>query len=57
MFLVPGWWKLIPIAGAVFLPYIAVVLANAVIQTGVSPVERPGALVPASGPQPTSADG
>jgi uncharacterized RDD family membrane protein YckC len=45
--LVPlSWWTLIPIVGAVILPYIAVVLANTVIQTGVTPVERPGGLVP-----------
>jgi predicted tellurium resistance membrane protein TerC len=41
-----GWWTLIPIAGAVILPYIAVVLANTVIQSKVTPVERPGSLVP-----------
>ena len=26
----PGWWILVPAAGAVFLPYVAVVMANAV---------------------------
>jgi hypothetical protein len=41
-----GWWILIPIAGAVILPYIAVVLANTVIQSNTTPVERPGGLVP-----------
>jgi hypothetical protein len=37
----PGWWLIIPAAGAVFLPYIAVVIANNVHKTG-SRVERPG---------------
>jgi hypothetical protein len=44
----PTWWTLIPIAGAVFLPYIAVVLANSVVQPKVAAVERPGGLVPMS---------
>ena len=41
---VHGWWLLLPILGAVVLPYVAVVLAN----VGSNPdgkVERPGALV------------
>ena len=41
----PGWWLLIPAAGAVFLPYFAVVIANNVHQTGVTPVRRPGSIV------------
>jgi hypothetical protein len=41
-----SWWTLIPLVGAVILPYIAVVLANTVIQSAVTPVERPGGLVP-----------
>ena len=41
-----GWWTLIPIVGAVILPYIAVVLANTVIHSKITPVERPGSLVP-----------
>jgi hypothetical protein len=43
-FFLHGWWLLVPLAGAVFLPYIAVVLAN----VGSNPngkVERPGGLV------------
>jgi hypothetical protein len=42
---VRGWWLLLCAAGAVFLPYIAVVLANVVDSRG-SRVERPGAIVP-----------
>lgn len=41
-----GWWVLIPAIGAVFLPYIAVVMANAVSRTGRRAVERPGAIEP-----------
>lgn len=37
---VPGWWRLVFAVAAVFLPYIAVVLANTV-DTRVTDVERP----------------
>ena len=37
---VQGWWLLVFAAGAIFLPYIAVVLANAV-DSRFSRVERP----------------
>jgi hypothetical protein len=43
---VQGWWLLVPALGAVFLPFVAVVLANAVSQRGGGPVERPGAIEP-----------
>jgi fatty acid desaturase len=39
-------WALIPIFGAIILPYVAVVLANTVVQPRITPVERPGGLVP-----------
>lgn len=42
---VPGWWKLLPIALAVFLPYFAVVIAN-VGNTGAGTVESPGGVLP-----------
>ena len=29
-FVVQGWWLLLPALGAVFLPYVAVVVANSV---------------------------
>lgn len=45
-FVLPGWWFLIPALGAVFLPYVAVVLANAVAKGRGGSVERPGALAP-----------
>lgn len=53
---VHGWWLLLPIIGAVVLPYIAVVLAN----VGGSPegrVERPGALVRVSRARRQELDG
>jgi hypothetical protein len=43
---VQGWWLLIPALGAIFLPYVAVVFANAVSRSGGRSVERPGAIVP-----------
>lgn len=46
----PGWWVLLPAAGAVFLPYIAVVIANAAHRGPGATVLRPGALVPRDGP-------
>jgi hypothetical protein len=42
---VRGWWLLVCAAGAVILPYIAVVLAN-VVDTRTSRVERPGSILP-----------
>jgi hypothetical protein len=43
---VQGWWLIVPALGAIFLPYVAVVLANAVSRSGGRVVERPGAIVP-----------
>jgi Protein of unknown function (DUF3099) len=41
---VQGWWLLLCVAGAVILPYVAVVLANAVDARSTG-VERPGSIV------------
>ena len=41
---VHGWWLVVCIAGAVVLPYIAVVLANAA-DSNTRAVERPGSIV------------
>lgn len=49
-FFVHGWWLLVPIIGAVVLPYVAVVLANVGHRTD-SDVERPGAVVISSAPR------
>jgi hypothetical protein len=46
-FFTPGWWLLIPAAGAIFLPYIAVVLANVSMRPKDPDVLRPGGLLPA----------
>jgi hypothetical protein len=46
IFVVPGWWRLIPVAGTVILPYIAVVLANTASRTTTSAPMRPGGLAP-----------
>lgn len=42
---VQGWWLLVFAAGAIFLPYIAVILANAV-DSKVSNIESPGSSTP-----------
>ncbi len=44
MVCVQGWWLLIPAGGAIVLPYIAVVLANAVSAGDRRHVERPGGI-------------
>ena len=54
VFFVPGWWVLIPAAGAVFLPYFAVVAANNVRQRPGTAVQRPGAIVPVGPAAPSS---
>jgi hypothetical protein len=42
---VGGWWWVIPAIGGVFLPYFAVVVANAGGPGNSEKVERPGGLV------------
>ena len=49
MLFVQGWWLLVVGIGAVFLPYVAVVLANAGGVIAGGEVRRPGALVPVGG--------
>jgi hypothetical protein len=39
------WWRVIPLVGALILPYIAVVIANNVSRSASMRVSRPGALV------------
>lgn len=52
-----GWWLLVCAAGAIILPYIAVVLANVTWSTP-STVRRPGTLVPLDpqAPRPSEKD-
>jgi predicted tellurium resistance membrane protein TerC len=49
MVFVEGWWLLVCAAGAVFLPYFAVIIANAVRIERVPEVVRPGPLMLSSG--------
>ena len=51
-FLTPGWWLLIPAAGAIFLPYVAVVLANVSMKSKDAAVLRPGGILPVRPPDP-----
>lgn len=49
---VPGWWVLIPVLGAVFLPYFAVLIANSTTSKAGS-IESPGGVVVRVTPAPT----
>jgi predicted tellurium resistance membrane protein TerC len=42
---IPDWWRVIPLVGAVVLPYIAVVIANNALRGSTVRVARPGSLV------------
>jgi Protein of unknown function (DUF3099) len=64
LLVVHGWWLIIPVIGAVALPYFAVVIANNVSQRGRQTVSRPGGLArtpaavappPPSGPREDAA--
>ncbi|GAB3617537.1 hypothetical protein GCM10027416_20940 [Okibacterium endophyticum] len=46
MLFVRDWWLVVFAAGAIFLPYVAVVIANAGGQKQGTAVEGPGGLVP-----------
>jgi hypothetical protein len=46
MLFVQGWWLALCVAGAIILPYVAVVLANVGTTAKGADVVRPGALVP-----------
>lgn len=44
-FVVPlGWWTILPVVGAVFIPFFAVVVANAGYDGAAGVVERPGGI-------------
>ena len=45
-FIVPDWWKLIPAALAVFLPFFAVVVANVSTRPTTDGLKAPNALPP-----------
>ena len=42
----PGWWLLVPAIGAIFLPYVAVVLANADLKDKKSMKDLESSAVP-----------
>lgn len=48
--LVPGWWAAIPLAGAIFLPYFAVIIANVSTDPRQGEVQRPGNILPMAPP-------
>ncbi|QIZ98854.1 DUF3099 domain-containing protein [Leifsonia sp. PS1209] len=47
---VPGWWAIIPLIGAIFLPYFAVVVANVSTDPRRAEVQRPGNILPMTPP-------
>jgi hypothetical protein len=51
-----GWWILVFAAGAIFLPYFAVVIANVSTSRGGDEVLRPGGLVPVQPAEPIVRD-
>jgi hypothetical protein len=53
---VHGWWLVIPALGAIFLPYFAVVIANATANPNGGRVERPGNIVLSTPPPPPGPD-
>ncbi len=55
MLFVQGWWLAVCAAGAIFLPYVAVVLANVSSSTRRQVVLRPGSIVLRTPPSNESA--
>ena len=47
---VQGWWLILCAAGAIFLPYFAVVIANVAVAPKKTTVVRPGSIVLAESP-------
>ncbi len=52
MLFAQGWWLVVCAAGAIFLPYVAVVLANVSGPSRSDEVLRPGGLVRSAPPAP-----
>ncbi|GAA4375177.1 DUF3099 domain-containing protein [Agromyces bauzanensis] len=58
MLFAQGWWLVIFAAGAILLPYVAVVLANVNTSSRDTQVLRPGGIVPVPAPpSPSGASG
>src|SRR5690606_27145458 len=53
-FIVPDWWKLIPAALAVFIPFFAVVVANVSTRRTTGGLEAPNALPPGPSAAPAA---
>lgn len=51
-----GWWTFVFAAGAIFLPYIAVVAANAGADSTPTSVESPTLAIGSPGPAPSADD-
>jgi hypothetical protein len=51
MLFVTGWWLILCVAGAILLPYFAVVVANVSSAPKRTHVEAPSSIVRVSGPQ------
>jgi hypothetical protein len=54
--LAPGWWAAVPIIGAIFLPYFAVVIANVSVVPRQAEVQRPGNILPVAPPRSAGGD-
>lgn len=54
--IVPGWWAAVPLIGAIFLPYFAVVIANVSSDPRRGEVQRPGNILPVAPPVPGPRD-
>ena len=54
MLFAQGWWLVVCAAGAIFLPYVAVVLANVSGPSRGAEVLRPGGLVRTDAPAPAA---
>lgn len=48
--IVPGWWAAVPLIGAIFLPYFAVVIANVSTDPRRGEAQRPGNILPMAPP-------
>jgi predicted tellurium resistance membrane protein TerC len=50
-FVFPEWWRWLFVAGAIILPYVAVVIANTASVSGAATVVSPGGLVSTTPPR------
>ncbi len=57
MLFVSGWWLIVCAAGAIFLPYFAVLIANQKMSPTDNDVSRPGSILPLAPEAHNHADG